>query len=371
MIDPMKKTEKNDNLFFAYSGCRTTRERNATGKGINVFLFNTENGCLDKIQEVPAVNPSYLILDQRQKFLYSVHGDMTSVSAFAIDPDSGSLTFINTQDTGGSNPVHLTFDASGRFLIVANYATGSLAVFPVASDGSLEALVELTTLTGTPGPHKKEQTHSHPHQVQMDPSQTWIITPDKGLDAIFIHRLDRSRATLVASEHSPVRTRAGAGPRHIAFHPSMPFGYVANELDSTVTTYRFDASSGALVPLQILTTLPEDFFGDSTTAAIFTSSDGRHLYVSNRGHDSLCIFAVNQKTGLLVHKGWQSSYGDYVRFFTLDPTNRWLLAANERSHSIVPFRINGNTGGLQRQGTMVSTGSPVCLVFKTPERFRT
>lgn len=349
---------------YAYVGSRTTKQRKAQGEGIEVYRFDPKSGSLEHIQQVAGlVNPSYLVLDDAQRHLYAVHGDTSMVSAFAINPENGHLTKLNTEYSGGSNPVHLTLDADNKFLTLANYATGSLGVLPVMEDGSLGALIDLAELKGEPGPHRKQQSSAHPHQVQYDPSKQWIVSPDKGLDAIFVHRLDTAKPGLVAAEGSPVKTREGAGPRHIAFHPSLPFGYVANELDNSIATYSFDSKTGALKPLQILPTLPADYVGDNTTSGIFTSPDGRYVYISNRGHDSIAIFAIDQTSGLLKPVAIEPTQGKQPRFFTFDPSGNWLFAANEKSHTLVPFKVDKKSGRLTQQGAVIETGSPVAMVF--------
>lgn len=351
--------------LYAYVGSRTTRLRNALGKGIEVYRFSPDSGNFEHVQQVTdLVNPSYLVVDSAQRHLYAVHGDTSRVSAFSIDPQTGKLSFINDQYTGGSNPVHLTLNKDDNFLIVANYSSGTVSLLPVDDDGGLGELVDVVKLKVDLGPNREEQAGPKPHQVQFDPSHRWLIVPAKGLDKVMSYELDEANQKLVLVNE--VSTRSGAGPRHIAFHPTAPYGYVVNELDSSVTSYDFDNETGQLTPKQIVPALPQSYTGNNTSSAIFTSPDGKYLYASNRGHHSIFIGSISQGDGLLETVGWQDAQGKKPRFFTLDPTGNWLLAANEASHSIVPFQVSHNSGELSQSGQIVETGSPVSISFASP-----
>jgi 6-phosphogluconolactonase len=352
--------------MLAYVGSRTTKERNARGDGINVYRVDTATGAWTHVQLLKdLVNPSFLAFDTKQRYLYSVHGDGEEVSAFSTDEYSGELTFLNRQSCGGKNPVHLTVDQTNSHLMVANYATGSLATLPIDSDGRLGEVTGLVQLPGSPGPHKVEQASSHPHNIPFDPQQGHLVVPDKGLDRIFVFKLDPDQGTLVPNDPPSVATRSGAGPRHVVFHPTAGFAYVVNELDSTVTTYNYDRVAGSLEPKQILTTLPATFTGENRAAGIGITPSGKFLYASNRGFNQISIFAIDQATGMLSSVGWESTRGKTPRFFTLDPSGKFLYAANETSDTIVGFRIDENTGKLASIGTVAQTGSPVCIVFRT------
>ncbi|RJF95469.1 lactonase family protein [Noviherbaspirillum saxi] len=353
--------------MYAYVGSRTTRQRNAQGNGVNVYAIDAESGKWTHLQLVgDLVNPSFLALGRDHQTLYTVHGDMDAVSALAIDAKTGLLRFLNQQSTGGSNPVHLVTDPANRLLIVANYATGSIATLPLSQDGSLEPLNSLIEVIGPPGPHKTQQTSPHPHQAAFDPSGRYVVVPDKGVDTLFVFRFEPDSGNLVPEPLSQVKARSGAGPRHIAFHPTLPYAYVMNELDSSVTAYRFDADSGRLTPLQIIPTIPSNYFGDNTGAAITVSSSGRFLYASNRGHDSILQFSVDEGTGELTQIGWTGSQGICPRFMCLDPDGLFMYVANESSHTIVQFHIHQETGHLAPSGQVIGTGSPVSIVFATP-----
>ena len=348
--------------MYAYVGSRTTRERNARGEGIGVFRVDPRTAALEQIQLVrDLINPSYLSLNRRGDVLYTVHGDLTAVSAFRIDRASGKLSFLNQQGTGGRNPVHLALDPAGRHLVVANHIGASLAVLPLEADGALGALTQLVRLSGPIGPHRIEQQQAKPHFNAFDPSGRFVLVPDKGLDRVFSYRFDAGR--LLPAALPFVTTREGAGPRHLAFHPALPVVYVINELDSTLTTYRLDQQAGALEPLQRLSSLPETFTGNSRAAGIMVDAAGRTVYASNRGHDSIAVFRVDPNTGLLTFSGADPTGGRTPRFFTLAPDGRFLYALNEDSDTIVPMRVDGRSGRLSPSGIAVASGSPVCLVF--------
>jgi 6-phosphogluconolactonase (cycloisomerase 2 family) len=222
--------------------------------------------------------------------------------------------------------------------------------------------VDLVRLEGKIGPHRVEQPFAKPHQVEFDPSGRFIVVPDKGLDVVFVYRLDPSAKKLVPVG-TPAQARESSGPRHVAFSPDGRAAYVINELDSTVTAYRFDVATGALAPFQIVSSLPDTFTGNSRASEIGVSPDGRFVYASNRGYDSIAIFAVDPQTRRLSPVGWQESDGRTPRFFAVDPAGRFLFAANEDSDAIVSFAIDRQNGMLQRSGEPVRIGSPVCVLF--------
>lgn len=348
--------------MFAYVGSRTTRERNARGDGISVFRIDQSNGGLTPVQVVgDLVNPSFLALDRSGEHLYTVHGDLSDVSAFKVDKASGKLTFINRQGTGGKNPVHLAIAPGGRHMVVSNHIGSSLAVLPIGADGSLGELSQLVPLTGPLGPHRVEQKLPKPHFNPFDPSGSFVVVPDKGLDRTFSFRFADGKLTPAANPFAVARE--GAGPRHLAFHPSLGFAYVVNELDSTVTTYRWSAGTGALEALQILSTLPSTFTGNSRASEIQVDATGRYLYASNRGFDSIAVYSIDQRTGLLALVDVAPTRGKTPRFFTLTPNGRFLYALNEDSDTIVAMAVDPVRGTLKELASPVACGSPVCMVF--------
>ncbi|MEA1028050.1 lactonase family protein [Pseudomonas sp. N-137] len=350
---------------FAYVGSRTTKERNARGVGITVYRYAPETGACTLVQTLnDLVNPSFLTFDHTQSHLYCVHGDQSEVSSFAIDSKSGELTKLNTVATQGKNPVHLSVDPTNKFLAVANYATGSFALFPIQEDGSLGGSSHVEPLPGEAGPHKVEQSSSHPHMIPFDPSGHFLMIPDKGLDGIFVYRVRNNNAKLDATQVSMIKAREGSGPRHIVFTPDARHAYVVNELDSSVTEYAYEAEQGSLTAKEILPTLPSKFTGNSRAAAIVMAPSGKYLYVSNRGHDSVATFEIDE-TGALLAKGHTLSQGRKPRFMNLTPDGSRLFVANEETDNIVTFDVDRNSGGLTENGHVIKTGSPVCMIFKT------
>ena len=348
--------------WFAYIGCRTTAERGGHGEGISVYAIDPETGTWSLRQLlVGLVNPSYLLLGRTGARLYTVHGDRAEVSSIAIDPRTGTLSAPQTVGTGGRNPVHLALHPDTRHLFVANYATGSVASIPLREDGTLIDAARLYLLPGHAGPHKVEQRGAQPHQVVVAPGGRFLIVPDKGTDCIHILRIDADGL----AAHAEVRCREASGPRHIVFDAGACFAYVANELDSTVATYAWDGASGDLRPLEIVSTLPPTFVENSRAAAITLSADGRRLSVSNRGHDSICLFEVSPWTGLLRAPDWVSSGGRNPRFATLDPGQRRLVVLNERSDTIVQIPLGTDDAGGSPE---IRSGSPVCAVFARLDR---
>jgi 6-phosphogluconolactonase len=335
-----------DAEMFAYVGAFTTAQRKGHGNGINVYRMNPRTGAWTHVQLLAEiVNPSFLALDHKQRFLYSVHADLDEITAYAIDQNRGKLTQLNKQSCGGKNPVFLTLDPSNRYIVTANYTAGSVGVVSVEENGTLGPRTDLVALTGEPGPNRKEQTGSHPHDCPFDPAGRFVVVPDKGLDRIFVFRLHAASGKLVANNPPSVATRKGAGPRHIAFHPSLPVAYVINELGSTMTTYNYDAARGVLQAVQVLPTTPPSFTGNNTGAEVAVAPSGRFVYGSNRGHDSIVVFAVDRANGTLTPVDWVSTQGKTPRFFALDPTATFLYAANQDTTQSSPFASTSVTAG--------------------------
>lgn len=348
--------------MHAYVGSRTTRERHARGEGIGIFEVDAATGTLTPVDVVrDLVNPSYLALSAGGDFLYTVHGDGHEVSAFAVDRATGGLRLVGRQDTQGRNPVHLALDPTGRFLIVTNHLGASLAVLPVKADGSLGVVEQRVTLDGPIGPHRVEQRQAKPHFNPFDPGGRFVVVPDKGLDRVFTFRFEDGRLRPAATPFTAMRE--GAGPRHLAFHPGAPYAYVVNELDSTVTACRFSAGTGELTPFQILPTLPDHFTGNSRAAGIQVDARGRFVYASNRGCDSIAVFAIDPATGALRFVEAAPTRGRTPRFFTPSPDGRFVFALNEDSDAIVTLAVDADTGRLRPTGASVAFGSPVCMVF--------
>ena len=350
--------------MFAYVGSFTTAKRKARGDGIHVYRVDPATGAWTHVQHLgDLANPSYLVLSPDQRFLYSVHGDGDHATAFALDQKTGQATLLNRAATGGNNGVRQAIDPTDKFMVVANYASGTVAAMAIAPDGSLRDQHQLVALPGEPGPHRTQQTGSLPHDIVFDPSGRFVLVPDKGLDRVFVFRFDAKRCRLAPTEQGSVQTRPGAGPRHLAFHPRLRIVWVLNELDSTTTTYTWDAGTGALAPIQVITTLPTNFTEYSTTAEIAVPPDGRFVYCSNRGHDSVAIYGADAASGLLSPIGWQPTQGSGPRFICLDPAGRFLYAANEQGDTVVTFRVDAASGKLAPTGQVIKNASPATIVF--------
>ncbi|SSW65606.1 lactonase family protein [Achromobacter agilis] len=346
--------------MHVYIGSRTTRERNARGDGISVFDYAPDTGALTLTQVVGGLlNPSYLLPHPSLPVLYTVHGDGHDVSTLRRDVRDGSLVPWRTQACEGRNPVHLALGPSGRYLMVSNHLTGTLAVLPVAADGALDAVAQTVRLDGQPGPHRKEQPFAKPHYNLVDPSGRYVVVPDKGLDRVFLFALDAHGVG--AAPACAAVAREGAGPRHAVFHPSGGWLYVVNELDNTVAAYVLE--DGALRPFQVLPTLPDTCTGNSRAAGIAMDAHGRRLYVSNRGDDSIAVFDVDPASGRLTPRQHAPTLGKTPRFFTLSPDGRFLFALNEDSDTLVRFRVDQQNGALAEDGYALRVGSPVCMVF--------
>lgn len=345
-------------LGLAFVGCFTSERRRARGTGIDVYRTGASLAEWTHLSRFDGLeNPSFLVGDPVRKVLTTVQGDGDVATAFAVGPDGG-LRSLGSAATSGTNGVHQALDPSGRFWIVANYASGSLAVLPVHEDGALRAAVKILPLPGEPGPHRTEQAFSHPHHVVFAPDGRHLLVPDKGLDRVFVLKLDGEDLAIV----SQTAMRPGAGPRHIAFHPRRPVAFLVNELDSTVATCRWDGETGALTPVDLASTLPGEFFGASTAAATVVSPCGRFVYASNRGQDGIARFLFDPDATRLTITGWTEAGGRDPRFMTLSPCGRHLLVATERGDSLVEFAIDAETGHLERTASRPSP-SPCTIAF--------
>jgi 6-phosphogluconolactonase len=342
-------------------------------EGIYLYRFSLADGSLRRVGVTRGVNnPSYLTLDRARRFLYAVEeteefeGEKSgAVSAFAVDSKDGSLRFINRQASKGGAPCYITADNAGRFVLVANYVGGNVAVLPVSKGGGLGKAVDVEQHEGS-GPNKERQEGPHAHCVILDASNRNAYSCDLGTDKVMIYDFDPRRGTLTPSSQSHVSLKPGAGPRHLTFDRAGRHVYVLNELDSTVTVFARTPRSGALRELKTYPMLPTDFNGENTGADIHLTPDGRFLYCSNRGHDSIAAFRVDSSTGALDVVGHTPTGGRTPRNFAVDPTGRFLLVANQRSDSVVTFRIDASTGALTPTGHTTEIPSPVCLKLTAP-----
>jgi 6-phosphogluconolactonase len=304
-----------------------------------------------------------------RRFLYAV-GEVDRfggqkgglLSAFAIDPQSGTLTLLNQQSTRGPGPCHVAVDRTGRWALVANYSGGSVACLPIQPDGRLGEATGFVQHKGS-SVNPQRQQGPHAHAAYFDAAGGVVFVPDLGLDKVMIYRFDAHKGRLTPGSPPWVAMAPGAGPRHMAFHPNGRFAYVINEIDSTVTALAYDAARGALEPIQSVSTLPEGFHGKSTTAEVAVHPSGKLLYGSNRGHDSIAAFAIDAQTGKLRLIGHESTQGKTPRNFAIDPTGSYLLAANQDSDNVVVFRIDAQSGKLQATGHSIQVPAPVCVEF--------
>jgi 6-phosphogluconolactonase len=318
-------------------------------------------------------NPSFLALHPSGKVLYAVNevadfrGATTgAVSAFAVDPIAGSLALLDQQPSEGADPCHVTVDGAGRHLLVANYTAGTVAVLPLAADGRIEPASAVRRYAGS-GPNASRQEGPHAHQVLLDATQRYALCADLGSDRIRVERYDEAAGRLTPNEPGEVALDPGSGPRHLAWHPSAPLLYAINELRSTVTALRWDTARGTLTPFQTISSLPEAFAGENTAAEIAVSSDGRFVYASNRGADSLAVFAAGP-SGALSPVASVSTGGRTPRSFAIDPTGRWLVAANQGSNAVVVFRIDPETGLPRAAGTPIPVPEPTSILFTPSHR---
>jgi 6-phosphogluconolactonase len=341
------------------------------GKGVYLLRMDPATGKLSEPEVAGEVaNPSFIAISPNHRFLYAA-GEVDSfrgakagaVSAFAIDPASGKLTLLNQQTSGGQGPCYVAVDDTGRVALVANFTGGSVESLPVGEDGRLGEPATFIQHTGK-GPDPRRQESPHAHCFDPAPGDRFALACDLGLDKVMVYRLDHATAKLTPNDPPSASVPPGAGPRHIAFHPSGRFVYVINEMGSSVTHFTWDADKGVLRPMQTVSTLPAGLkVGNNTCAEVMVHPSGKFLYGSNRGHDSIAIFRINEQTGALTPAGHQSTEGKTPRNFGIDPTGTWLIAANQDSGSLVVFKIDPNTGGLTPNGVKVNVPSAVCVKF--------
>lgn len=355
--------------LLAYVGTYTTGK----SEGIYLYRLNLSSGELKHVATTKGVvNPSFLALAPSRRYLYTVNevGDFAgkksgAVSAFAVDQESGDLRLLNQQPSLGADPCYVDVDASGRFVLVANYTGGNVTVFPVQRDGSLGEATDMKQARGS-SVNRERQEGPHAHCIVLDQPNRFAYSCDLGTDKIMIFRFDARHGKLLPGEPPWVQVEPGAGPRHLAFYPGGKYVFVLSEMHSTVTAFTRDPEKGSLKELQTLTTLPKDFTGENSSADIHVSPDGRFLYCSNRGHDSIACFKIDPRTGKLAFIAHESTGGKTPRNFAIDPTGAFLLVANQKSDNIVTFRRDAEIGRFSATGHVAEVPSPVCLKFTTP-----
>ncbi|MGC8779753.1 MAG: lactonase family protein [Anaerolineae bacterium] len=355
-----------------YIGTYTSAE-SKTGRrseGIYRFRFDPTTGALTPAGVTTGIaNPSWLTLHPNGRFLYAgsevrEHGQRSggAAVAYARDAATGELTRINDELTGGAGPCYLSLEPTGRLLMVANYASGNLTVIPVREDGGLEPASQIIQLAGS-GPIADRQEGPHAHCVVPDPTGRYALAADLGSDRVMVYRMDPAARRLIPADPPSIALVPGTGPRHIAFHPNGRWVYVTGELNSTLTVFSWDAGHERLEHVQIVGTLPEGWRGINYPAEVAVAPSGRFVYMSNRGHDSIAIFAADPATGRLTPAGHAPTQGAFPRHFALDPTGAFMLVANQNSDNVVVFRVGGVTGLLTPTGHSATVPMPVCVRF--------
>jgi 6-phosphogluconolactonase len=354
------------NAYWVYIGCYTNNKKST---GIQLFQFDAAGGKLTSQGIAGEVsNPSFVDFHPTGKYLYAVSeianldGQKTgAVSAFSIDRATGKLTTLNRMPSRGAGPCHVRVDATGRMLVVANYSAGSTASLPIKPDGSLGEAVSHFQFTGS-GADPRRQREPHAHSATFSPDNRFVVVADLGTDKLMVFRADPAKASMTPNDPPFFSTPPASGPRHFAFHPKGKYAYVINELASTVTAMSYDKARGAFQQLETVSTLPPDYKGDTTTAEVKIHPNGKFLYGSNRGHDSIAVFSI-ASTGKLKLLGHTSTEGKVPRNFSLDPAGKWLIAANQNTDNLVVFRVDPSTGKLSPTGQNLPAGAPVCVKF--------
>jgi 6-phosphogluconolactonase len=340
----------------------------AKDEGIQVFSLDMSSGALTKVGGASGVkNPSFLAIHPSKKYLYVVGEtnefsgmEVGAVAAFALD-DKGVPTFLNAQSSEGQAPCHISVDKAGMNALVANYGSGHVAVLPIAEDGKLGASSCAIHHEGK-SVDKNRQEGPHAHSFNLDPANRFAFAADLGLDKIMVYKFDGAKGTLAPNDPAAAAVPPGSGPRHFAFHPSGKYAYACGEMTSTVIAFAYDADKGVLREQQVLSTLPQETKGNST-AETQVSPDGRHVYVSNRGHNSVAVFDVDEATGKLKAAGHCPTGGKTPRNFGIDPSGKWLIAANQDSGNVVVFKIDAKSGMPSPAGHEVQVSNAVCVKF--------
>ncbi len=359
--------------YFVYVGTYT-EEPGSKSKGIYAYRFDPDTAELTSIGlAAETTNPSFLAVHPNHRFLYAVNETANykgqksgAVSAFAIDRATGKLTLLNEVASKGADPCYITVDKTGKYVLVANYTSGSVAVFPVLEDGRLGEATAFLQHSGR-GADPERQEGPHAHSIDLSPDNRFAIVDDLGLDETLVYRFDQSKGTLSLNDPQIYTTLAkadpGAGPRHFAFHPNGKFAYVLNEMQSSVYAFTYDGSAGVLHRLQTISSIPKDFSGHKEAAEIEVDASGKFLYASNRGHDSIAVFAIDPDRGTLTLVEYAPTKGQTPRSFAIAPGGALLFAENEKSNNIVIFSIDPKTGRLTPTGKVLEVAEPVCVKF--------
>jgi len=359
-------TKSNDQLLFI-----GTYTRGGKSKGIYSYRMDGRTGALKALSSASGLtNPSFVCLDPTNRYLYAVSEVESNdgvpggaVSSFKVDRGSGRLQLMNTQSTKGPGPCHVTVDATGKLAIVSNYGGGSVAVFPIAGDGSLEEASQFIQHEGHSGVNERRQAGPHAHSATIDHQNRYVYIADLGKDKIMIYELDLAGRRIKPASTPWIETAPGAGPRHFDFHSNHKFAYAINELGNTIALYAYDSGSGGLKELQTVPTLPASFNGQNSTADIHVHPSGKFVYGSNRGHDSLVIYRISENDGRMTYVGHQPTGGKTPRNFAIDPSGMFAFAENQNSDTIVTFKIDSGTGKLSETGQVTEVPAAVCIKF--------
>ena len=352
--------------MYVYFGTHVS----GAGKGFSLSHFDTDTGVLTKPQYLlDAEAPAFFVIHPDGKHLYTCNSINTfegkpegSISAYSIDSKTGKLTLLNRKPAGGADPSYITLDKTSRYALVANYQGGNIAVLAIKPDVSLGERTAFAQHTGS-SVNPQRQTRPFAHSIIVDPSNRFALVADLGVDKLFVYRFNEKDGSLAPNDPPFAAVKPGSGPRHVKFHPNGKWVYLINEIGSTVTGFNWNAMKGSLTEFQTVSTLPEGFTGTNTCAELEIHPNGKFLYGSNRGHDSIVVFAVDQATGKLRLVERVSSQGKWPRNFTFDPTGKWILCTNHNSNNAVVFRVNETTGKLTQ------TGQPVEVLYPFCERF--
>jgi 6-phosphogluconolactonase len=353
--------------YLVYVGTYTTK---TSSKGIYSFHFDTATGQLTAIgvaAETP--DPSWVAVHPSGKYAYAANeaGKASTVTAFAVDAESGKMTQLNQMPALGEDPCYMSFDKTGKYLLVANYTSGTVAVFPILADGRLGEHTAMVKDQGALGPNKERQEAPHAHWIQTSPDNRFALVADLGLDEVLVYKFDAISGTLTPNEPAFAKLKAGSGPRHVVFYPNGKFVFAVSELSSTATSFAYDPQKGTLKELGAASTLPRGFSGRNDVAETAVQQNGKFLYVSNRGNDSIAIFSIDPGNRTLAPAGGISTGGKEPRHFAIDPSGKYLLAENQHSNNIVIFKIDAATGGLTPTGQVIEVPSPVDLTFVPAE----
>jgi 6-phosphogluconolactonase len=345
---------------FVYFGSH----RSGPGIGFSLAHFDTDTGVLTKPEFLlEAQAPAFFTLHPDGRHLYTCNSNNPGgLSAYAIDPHTGALKLINRQLTGGNDATYVCLDQSNRYALVANYEGANIAAFSIKPDRSLGDWTAFVQHAGK-SIHPKRQTHAYPHSIIIDPTNRFVLVADLGQDKVFVYRFDESTGILEPNTPAYATAAAGSGPRHLKFHPNGRWVYLLNELACTAVGYGWDSAKGVLTEFQTISTLPADFDGKNTCAEVEVHPNGNFLYASNRGHDSLAVFAIDQASGQLTLVERVMSGGKSPSNFAFDPTRKWIVCTNHASDNAVVFRVDESTGRLTQTGAPVAVPYPFCQRF--------